>query len=114
MSGPAPGTDQQFWRVGAMVELAAKAFSKGSLSVRGLIGVNHSSGVIYQGPEPGFEQFWGITDSPTGISYGGGIGLEVGPYRRMRFLLEGNIWLDHAYGSAAFDPELLFGMGVDL
>jgi len=110
----ADGTDQQFWRVGAMAELVAKPFSKGTLSVRGLLGVNHSSGVIYQGPEIPNDPFWGITDSPTGISYGGGLGLEVGPFSQVRFLLQGNIWMDNAFGGSGFDPELLFGVGVDL
>lgn len=110
----APGTDQQFWRVGAMAEFATAPFHKGAVAIRGLLGVNHSSGVIYQGPEAGFEQFWGITDSPTGISYGGGLGLEVGPYSRIRLMLEGNIWMDNSYGGSGFDPELLFGLSVDL
>jgi len=97
-----------------MAELAAKPFNKGTVSVRGLLGVNHSSRVIYQGPEPGVEEFWGITDSPTGISYGGGLGLEAGPFSQVRFLLQDNIWMDNAYGGSGFDPELLFGVGVDL
>jgi len=110
----ASGTDQQFWRVGALAELAVKLFSKGTGTVRGLLGVNHSSGVIYQGPEVPNDPFWGITDSPTGISYGGGLGLEVGPFSHVRFLLQGNIWMDNAYGGSGFDPELLFGVGIDL
>ena len=57
---------------------------------------------------------WGITDSPTGISYGGGLGLEVGPFSQVRFLIQANIWMDNAYGGSGFDPELLFGVGVDL
>ena len=110
----AAGTDQQFWRLGAMAELATTPFAKGSFSIRGLLGVNHSSGVIYQGPEDPNDPSWGISDTPTGVSYGGGLGLEVGPYARLRFLLQGNIWLDNAFGGSSFDPELLIGVGVDL
>jgi hypothetical protein len=110
----APGTDQQFWRVGAMAEFATHPYHKASFSIRALLGFNTSSGLIYQGPPPGLEPFWGITDSPSGVSYGGGLGLEVGPFSQVRFLVQGNIWMDNAYGASGFDPELLFGLGVDL
>ncbi len=111
----APGSDVQFWRIGVMAELAATPVKKAAVSVRGLLGVNHVSGLTYLGRPPDFpEEFWGITDSPTGISYGGGLGLEVGPFSQVRFLLQANIWMDNAFGGSGFDPELLFGVGVDL
>ncbi len=111
----APGSDVRFWRIGVMAEFAAKPGKKAAVSVRGLLGVNHVSGLTYLGRPPEFpEEFWGITNSPTGISYGGGLGLEVGPFSQVRFLLQGNIWMDNAYGGSGFDPELLFGVGVDL
>jgi hypothetical protein len=110
----APGTDEQIFRVSAMAEITTKPFHRSSFALRGILGVFNSSGLIYQGPEPGFESFWAITDTKTGVTYGGGIGFEIGPYSRIRFYLQGNYWLDHAYGATGNDPEFLFGVGVDL
>lgn len=42
------------------------------------------------------------------------LGLEVGPYGRIRFLLQGNVWMDNAFGGTGFDPDALLGIGVDL
>lgn len=110
----APGTDEQIFRVSAMAEITTKPFHKSTFALRGMLGVFHSSGLIYQGPEPGFEPYWAITDTNTGVTYGGGLGFEVGPFSRLRFYLQGNYWFDHAYGATGNDPELLFGIGVDL
>lgn len=109
-----PGTDERIWRVSAMGELATKPFHKSSLAARGMLGVFHSSGVIYQEPPPDIAPYSRITDTNTGVTYGAGIGFEVGPYSGIRFYLQGNYWRDHAYGAVLDNPELLGGVGLDL
>jgi hypothetical protein len=108
------GTDERMWRGAGFIELAAKPLEKTSLSIRGFLGVMHSSGVIIAPPPPNSEEFYGITDANTGLSYGGGIGLEVGPFSRLRFLGQVNLWRAAVYGGTSSDPEIILGMGVDL
>ncbi len=108
------GTDERIWRATGFLEVATKPFHKASLSIRGAIGFFHSSGVIVEPTPPNSEAFYGITDTNTGLSYGAGIGLEVGPFYRLRVLAQVNFWQDNAFGGTASDPELLFGLGVDL
>jgi hypothetical protein len=110
----APGTNEQIWRIAGLVQLSTSPMPKLLVAVQGAIGIFHSSGLVYQGPPPGFEPIWQFSDSPTGLTYGGGLGLEVGPFSRVRGLVQGNVWVDKAYGSSGVDLELLFGVGVDL
>lgn len=108
------GTDERMWRGAAFLEVATRPLSKVSGSLRGFVGVFHSSGVILEPRPPDAGSWYGITDTPTGVTYGGGIGVEVGPFSRLRFLLQANLWMDHAYSGSPFDPEAIFGLGVDL
>lgn len=110
----APGTDEQIWRFAGLVALSTSPMSKLSVGVRGTLGVFHSSGLVYRGPPPDFEPIWQFADAPTGVTYGGGLGAEIGPFSRVRGLVQGNIWVDRAYGTSGVDIELLFGVGVDL
>lgn len=109
-----PGTDERIWRGAAFLELATRPYHKSSLSLRGMLGVFHSSGVNVRPPPPN-DPTYGVTDTPAGATYGGGVGLEVGPYGRLRIMVQFNAWFDHAYGpGAATDPELVAGVGLDL
>lgn len=109
-----PGTDERTWRGAAFFELATKPYHKSSLSLRGMLGVFHSSGVKVRPPPPN-DPTYGVTDTPTGATYGGGVGLEVGPYGRLRIMVQFNAWFDHAYGpGASTNPELIAGVGFDL
>lgn len=110
----APGSDERIYRVAGMAEVATKPFHKSSFALRAMLGVFHSSGVIYQGPPPELAPYWGITDTNTGPSYGAGIGFELGPYSAFRFYLQGNFWRDHVRGSTGSNPEVLGGVGLDL
>jgi hypothetical protein len=56
----------------------------------------------------------GVTDTPTGPTFGGGIGLEFGPYARIRVLGQLNVQWDNIYGASLFDPVYLLGVGIDL
>jgi hypothetical protein len=109
----AEGTDERMWRGAGFLEVARSPFHKTSIALRGFIGVYHSSGVIVEPSPPNSGSFYGITDANTGLSYGGGFGLEVGPYYRMRVFAQLNLWQDNAYGATASDPEIIFGVGVD-
>jgi hypothetical protein len=108
------GTDERMWRGAAFVELGTKPLHKASLSLRAFLGVNHSSGVIVQPTPPNSADWYGITDANTGVSYGGGAGLEAGPYWRLRVLAQANVWRDNKFGGTSFDPEVIFGIGFDL
>ena len=109
------GTDERIWRGAGFLEVAGTLFPMVSLSARGFLGVVHSSGVIVETAPPNSGSWYGITDTPTGVTYGGGIGLEGGPFlSRMRFLAQANFWRDHLYGGGLSDPELIFGLGIDL
>jgi hypothetical protein len=110
----APGSDQRIWRGAGFVEVGTKNVHKVTASLRGMLGVFHSSGVTVLPPPPDPYGFYGITDTPTGFAYGLGAGLEVGPHYRMRLLAQFNFWFDQAYGGTGNDPEVLFGLGVDL
>jgi len=107
------GTDERMWRGAGFVEVGTKPFHKVSGSLRGFLGLFYSSGVIVAPPPVDYGEFYGITDTNTGLSYGGGAGLEVGPFYRLRFLAQANMWLDQAYGGSLSDPELIFGLGID-
>lgn len=110
----APGTDEQIWRAAGLVRLSTKPMPKLSIGVQGAIGLFVSSGLVYQGPPPDLEPIWQFSDAPTGLTYGGGLLVEIGAFSRLRGLLQGNIWVDKAYGTSGVDLELLFGIGVDL
>jgi hypothetical protein len=107
------GTDERIWRFSGFAELGTRPFKKSSIAIRAMLGVFHSSGVIVEEP-PDNDPFYGITDTNTGIAWGGGAGVEFGPYSGLRFMAQANLWMDHAYGGQGFDPELLFGIGLDL
>lgn len=107
------GTDERIWRVSTFAELGTRPFKKSSIAIRAMLGVFHSSGVIVEQP-PDNDPFYGITDTNTGIAWGGGAGVEVGPFSGLRFMAQANVWMDHAYGGQGTDPELLFGVGIDL
>lgn len=109
----APGTDEQLWRFAATMALSTSPMPKLALGVRGMLGVLHSSGLIYQGPPEGFEPYWQFVDAPTSVTYGGGLAVEIGPFSRLRGLIQGNFWIDHLYGGSSVDTELLFGVGLD-
>ena len=107
------GTDERIWRLSGLVELGTRPFKKSSIAIRAMLGVFHSSGVIVE-DQPDNDPFYGITDTNAGIAWGGGAGVEFGPYSGVRLMAQANLWMDHAYGGQGFDPELLFGLGLDL
>ncbi len=109
-----PGTDERLWRAAASAALVTQPTRGLVVGARGLLGIVHSAGVAYRGPPEGLEIPWAFADDPTGVTYGGGLMAEVGPFSRVRGLVQGSIWASHLYGAAGTDAELVVGLGVDL
>jgi hypothetical protein len=74
------------------------------------IGAVHSSGVQTDFSNYINDPFFGITDQRTGLSYGGGITLEVPIVNRASVTGTFNVWRDALYGGQLWDTDNVFGL----
>lgn len=118
-----PSSDETVWRVGGLAEVAAvhpfrnshvPVIDRLTFTARALLGVFHSSGVDFDDSAGVGDPFFGITDDPTGLAFGAGVGFEFGPYGPIRATLQANVWRDNAYGGDLTNPEAFLGLSVDL
>lgn len=109
-----PGTDERLWRAAGSVALVTEPTRGLVVGARGMLGIVHSTGVVYRGPPEELEPIWTFADAPTGVTYGGGLMTEVRLSSQVRGLLQGSIWASRIYGATGIDAELLVGVGMDL
>jgi hypothetical protein len=116
-----PSSSERVYRVSAFAEIVAidplrqgrvPVLDRLDFTLRGQVGVFHSSGVTVDPDLPFGQPFFGITDTPTGLALGLGVGVEYGPMGPVRIISQLNVWRDQAYGGSLTNPDVMFGISI--
>jgi hypothetical protein len=111
------GSDEQVWRAVATVGYDTGLPFKGVPLLKylrpvftGGIGVVHSAGVQTDfGPYVN-DPYFRITDQRTGLSYGGGITLEVAVVKQASITGSFQVWRDVLYGGRLYNFDQVLGV----